>query len=120
MSFTWIVKPGILRCSMYDLKVVSVQVEWVFSSIIVVEHYLHDIASIEHMSVCVITVYSAVGGLCPGGEDTIQRGHYRCRIRDVIEERTEDVNTLVTTIVRTGYILICAIPQVVHCQVEIE
>lgn len=72
------------------LEVVCVQVERMFSVVIIVDNQLDDFAVVEHEGIAVDAVDAGVGDdVCRSGESSVESGHLLSDIGDVVEKRTE-------------------------------
>ena len=83
---------SVVFASMYHLEIVSVKMERMFSSIVVVEDDLDNVVFLKHEDVCISSVNRHIGGIGSSGHDRVQGRHLWRNIRDVVEESTDDIS----------------------------
>jgi len=86
-----------------DLEVMSVYVERMFASIIVVEDDLDDVILFEDIAVGVATVYRDIRCVATGRKSRVERGNHWCGVRDVVEEGAAAVSIVHTFVVSSTY-----------------
>jgi len=74
-----------------DLKGVTVEVERVFSRVIVVQDDFDDLVGFEDKLVGVGAVDGGIGCVGASGEDGVEGGNFRCNVGHVVEESTAHI-----------------------------
>lgn len=86
-----VVEAGVVVAAVDYLEGVAVEMEGVFSGIVVVEDDFDDLVVAEDELVGVRAVYGGVGGVGAGGEDGVEGGYFRGDVCLAVEESAVEV-----------------------------
>ena len=79
--------PAIVVTTRNGLENMPMQMERMFSRVLVIDHDLDDFVVLEHVGVRVDTIDFCVGGQVASCQGGIKRGNFRADIGDAVEER---------------------------------
>ena len=85
------------------LEYMAVEMERVFTRIVIVEDYFNDLAFFEDKRICGFAIDGCVGGCDVGGKGSEQSGDFGADVGDVVEEG-----------------VVCAIAEIVHRDGEFD
>jgi hypothetical protein len=85
-SIIRIVEACVVVATGYDLERVAVEMEGVFSRVVIVEDDFYDFVLCEDEGVCVAAVDGGVGCVGAGGEDGVEGGDFGADVGYIVEE----------------------------------
>jgi hypothetical protein len=85
-SVVWVVKTCVVVAAGYDLEGMTVEMEGVFSRVVIVQYDFHNFVLSKDESVCVTAVYDRVCSIGAGGKDGVQGGYFGADISNIVEK----------------------------------
>lgn len=79
-----------------DLEVVSMEMERMLPSVVIVQNDLYNLAMLKDESVSIATVYYGIRSSISGGEDGVKSRNFGRDISDVVEEGTGMILSITT------------------------
>lgn len=90
-----VIVPSVFFGSPDDLEVVSMEMERMLPSVIVVQDNLYNLTLLKNESVSITAVYRGIRSSISGSEHGIQSRDLGCDICDVVEESTSIILSII-------------------------